>query len=394
MADMEETKDILGHLFKLKISKPRSASKYDSWRGLDLDKLSSFPATPAGLQALRDFIVETADKIDRDADQGYKVGGGWLKVKPHFSRDEEKKVVKCSLRCDCYKHVGRHGATITRAEASRLRQDDRVAPIAPDETRECDFWVSKSNLHQLGDDYFVPEWMVNNALEEFRAYSKSRRDVHRFPAVRAVWPQNLKEEWIKAHVGQLPSEEELLLAVTEKEQKQAAYELSIKVKQEAEARKLEEKKESSRKELAQNIKKWEKEKRPSKKGVSIELVDIARESLFRRTGQTQMVLEGVDIYYTTARVNVVVDGRWFTLGIKNIRVLEAIEEVIKTDAPYGLKEDGTLRLQKPGPGRPRQLSEEEAQQRRVQCKTLWNEINRDKMKESQRKWREKKKAEK
>jgi hypothetical protein len=77
---MEEVRDILGHLFKLNISKPKSASKHHPWRGLDLGKLSSFPATPAGLQALRDCIMETADKISREAGKG-----GWLRVTPHFS---------------------------------------------------------------------------------------------------------------------------------------------------------------------------------------------------------------------------------------------------------------------------------------------------------------------
>jgi hypothetical protein len=204
----------------------------------------------------------------------------------------------------------------------------------------------------------------------------------------------MKEAWIEAHVGQLPTKEELLQAVREKEQKQQEWENVLAAEQAAKALERREKEEAASKELARNIKKWEKENRPSQKGVSIELVDIARESLFRRTGQTRMVLEGVDLYYTTARVNVVVDGRWFTLGIKNIRVLEATEEVTKTDAPYGLKEDGTPRSQKPGPGRPRKFSEEEAKQRRAECRALWNEVNRDKMRESQRKWREKKRAEK
>jgi len=390
---MEETKDILGHLFKMKIYKPKSASKHHSWRGLDLGKLSSFPATPAGLQALRDFIGETADRIDRDADQGYKVGGGWLKVKPHFGRDEEKKGVKCSLRCDCYKHVRRHGATITRAEASRLRQDDRVAPISPDETRECDFWVSKSNLHQLGDDYFVPEWMVNNALEEFRAYSKSRRDIHRFPAVRAVWPSDLKEAWVRAHLDQLPAEEELLQAVREKEQKQADYELSIKVKQDAEAKELKVKKEAALKELARNIKKWEKEGRECYKGVSIQFEVWG--SIGHKADWITKTLHGVDVYFTATKADVVHEGACFRKTRRDIKIIESPrDEVTKTDSPYGLKGDGTPRLQKPGPGRPRKFSEEEAQQRRAECRALWNEVNRDKMRESQRKWREKKKTEK
>lgn len=386
---MEEIKDILGHLFKLKISKPKAASKYDPWRGLDLGKLSSFPATPAGLQALREYIRETADKICREAGKG-----GWFRVTPHFSRDEEKKGVRCTVLCDCYKHVRRYGATISRAEAAKIRREDLDSGKPADEKRESDFWIPKSNLHQVDSDYYVPEWMVNNALEEFRAHSKSRRDVHRFPAIRAVWPSDMKEAWIKAHVDQLPTEEELLRAVREKEQKQQEYKNVLAAEQAAKALERREKEEAACKELARNIKKWERENRPSQKGVSIELVDIARESLFRRTGQTRMVLEGVDLYYTTARVNVVVDGRWFTLGIKNIRVLEATEEVTKTDSLYGLKEDGTPRLQKPGPGRPRKFSAEEAKQRRAECRALWNEVNRDKMRESQRKWREKKRAEK
>lgn len=387
---MEEVRDILGHLFKLNISKPKSASKHHPWRGLDLGKLSSFPATPAGLQALRDCIMETADKISREAGKG-----GWLRVTPHFSRDEEKKGVRCTVLCDCYRHTHRVKGTITRPEAARIRNEDLKEGKHADETRDSDFWISKSNLHQVGSDYYVPAWMVDNALDEFRAHSKGQwKCVHRFPAVRATWPSDMKEAWIKAHADQLPTEEELLQAVNEKEQKQQEYENVLAAEQAAKALERREKEKAACKELARNIKKWEKENRPSRKGVSIELVDIARESLFRRTGQTRMVLEGVDLYYTTARVNIVVDGRWFTLGIKNIRVFEATEEVTKTDMSYGLKEDGTPRLQKPGPGRPRKFSEKEAKQRQAECRALWNEVNREKMREYQRKWREKKKAEK
>jgi hypothetical protein len=155
MAGMEEMQGILGHLFKLKISKPKSASKYHPWYGFDLGKFSAFPATPAGLQALRDYIMETADKIGRDAFKG-----GWLRVTPHFSRDEEKKGVKCSILCDCYRHTQRRGGTITRAEATKIRREDLAAGKPADETRESEFWISKTSLHQVSDDYYVPEWMV------------------------------------------------------------------------------------------------------------------------------------------------------------------------------------------------------------------------------------------
>ena len=164
-----------------------------------------------------------------------------------------------------------------------------------DETRESDFWLSKSNLHQVGGDYFVPEWMVVNALEEFRAHSKgSWKCLHRFPAFRAVWPSDKKDAWVKAHVGQLPTEEELLQAVREKEQKQADWEKSYNEKRDAEAKELKEKKEAALKELARNIKKWEKEGRECQKGVSIQF-DVWG-SIGHKADWITKTLHGVDLY--------------------------------------------------------------------------------------------------
>lgn len=393
---MEEMRSIFGHLFKLIIYKPESASKHHPWRGLDLGKLSSFPATPAGLQAIRDFIEETAVRISRDA---YK--GGWLRVTPHFSRDEEKKGVKCSLLCDCYRHTHRIKGTITRAEAKKLREGFGIySPIPVDEQRESDFWISKSNLHQVGQDYFVPAWMVDNALEEFRAHSKRGWNcVHRFPAVRAVWPPDMKEAWVKAHLDQLPMEEELLQAVAAREEKQAQQEAEFKraaVEVEiARAAELQRKEEAAKKELAAKVKKWEKEGRECQKGVSIRFEEWELVSSYK-WGWVTKTLHGVNLYFTSTKVDIIHDGACFRKSRRDIEIIPSpIEEVRKTgeqSAPYGLKADGTPRKVAPGPGRPRKFTEEEARHRDAEARALWKELNREKMEEYRRRYREKKKG--
>ena len=70
-------------------------------------------------------------------------------------------------------------------------------------------------------------------------------------------------------------------------------------------------------------------------------------------------------------------------------------EVRKTDVPafpHGFKADGTPRKVAPGPGRPRKFTEEEARHRDAEARALWKELNREKMEEYRRRYREKKKG--
>lgn len=375
--------------FWIELFQPEFASKFHAhgWIFEDLDRLSSCRPTSDGVIKIKDFIEEKAGKIGADM---ARHGGGWLKVSQLVpsgkKKTESEKAIRCSILCQCFYMGG--GGSRARWQRKDVLRGWREGLYPPNEKKEVAFWLPKSALHVCDDELFVPEWKVENALDE-----QGKGSDFYFPVHRAVWPRDMKEEWIRQHVEQLPTEKEVLELHQRKELEHQIYLKELEASPlEEQARKAESAKkqeEKAKKLLAANIKKWEKQAKERFYDVTVQWS--------RRIAWKEKVftLHHVDVYLLEKMANIIHEGDCIRISRNIIEIIDpAKEEKEKTEsAPIcGFKKDGTPRLQLPGPGRPKTLSTEEARNRCAQAQALWKEVHKDKMREYRRRYREKKKT--
>jgi len=390
----EQTIRVLGGLWEIPDIPPEAASEFVKLPSL-ADRLRKYAGsacnlpTAEGLADLRQMIEQHAELIAEKLSRDQK--GGWYRVKVKNGKNDDPaaKNVKCSISC---------------------RYDDGMMPCAEVQLHVATFWAPRSRLHEEALDCYCPAWVVHKGLEETKRRSRFRRmnKITRTPAEAPCWPPGLKAKWIRLHLERLPTPEALEEA---RELNAAVWKAKTRQSEERDRpARLAREEAAKAAQLATAKARAQKEKRREemecRKSVNIRWKEWTRKG--GRYVAESCEADGVDLYFSGDRTYIVFpDGDELIKKASSVEILGAAEEVTETTSepipdatpeeaaeisPFGLKEDGTPRKAKAGPGRPRVYSTEEASERRRKCRERWKEENKEKMREYRKAWRERQKT--